>query len=38
MTPIRAIIVGPPRLHNISVSIAVCHSGKSDSVFGNYVM
>jgi hypothetical protein len=38
MTPIRAIIVGPPRLHSISTSIAVCHSGKSDSFFGNFMM
>jgi hypothetical protein len=38
MTPIRAIIVGPPRLHSISASIAACHSGKSDSFFGNFMM
>src|SRR5215207_6928127 len=38
MTPIRAIIVGPPRLHNSKASIAVCNSGKSDSFFGNFVM
>jgi hypothetical protein len=35
--PIRAIIVGPPWLHSISVSIAVSHSGKSDSFFGRLV-
>jgi hypothetical protein len=28
----------PPRLHSISASIAVCHSGRSDSFFGCFVM
>jgi hypothetical protein len=27
-----------PRLHSISASIAVCHSGRSDSFFGSFVM
>jgi hypothetical protein len=38
MTPIRAIIVGPPLDTSISTSIAVCHSGRSDSFFGRLVM
>jgi hypothetical protein len=38
MTPIRAIIVGPLRDTSIRTSIAVCHSGKSDSFFGRLVM
>jgi hypothetical protein len=37
-TPIRAIMVSPPRLHSISTSIAVCHSGRADSFFGRLVM
>jgi hypothetical protein len=37
MTPMRAIIVGPPRLQSIRTSIAVCHSGRSDSFFGSFV-
>src|ERR1044071_2486016 len=28
----------PPRLHSISASIAVCHSGNADSFFGSFVM
>ena len=27
-----------PRATSISTSIAVCHSGKSDSFFGSFVM
>jgi hypothetical protein len=27
-----------PRLHSISASIAVCHSGRSDSFFGSFMM
>jgi len=38
MIPTRAIMVSPPRLHSISTSIAVCHSGRSDSLFGRLVM
>jgi hypothetical protein len=38
MTPIRAIIEGPLRETSSSTSIAVCHSGKSDSFFGRLVM
>jgi len=38
MTPIRAIIVGPLRDTSIRTSIAVCHSGRSDSFFGRLVM
>jgi hypothetical protein len=38
MTAIRASIVGPLRDTSISTSIAVCHSGKSDSFFGRLVM
>jgi hypothetical protein len=38
MTAMRAIIVGPLRDANISASIAACHSGKSDSSFGSFVM
>jgi hypothetical protein len=38
MTAIRASIVGPPRDTSISASIAACHSGRSDSVFGRAVM
>ena len=38
MTPILAIIVGPPRLQSSRTSIAVCHSGRSDSFFGRLVM
>jgi hypothetical protein len=34
INPIRAIIVGPLRLHSISASIAACHSGNSDSFKG----
>ena len=36
--PIRASIGSPPRLHSMRVSIAVCHSGKSDSFLGNFIM
>ena len=28
----------PPRLHSIKTSIAVCHSGRSDSFFGKLMM
>jgi len=38
MTPIRANIVGPFPATSNSVSIAVRHSGKSDSFFGSLVM
>jgi hypothetical protein len=38
MTPMRASMVSPPRLHSISASIAVCHSGNVDSFFGSFVM
>jgi hypothetical protein len=38
LTPIFAIRGSPPRLHSISTSIAVCHSGSTDSVFGSPVM
>jgi hypothetical protein len=31
-------LIAPQRLHNISTSIAACHSGKSDSSFGSLVM
>jgi hypothetical protein len=36
ITPIRAIIACPPQLQ--STSMAVRHSGKSDSFFGSFVM
>ena len=38
MTPIRASIVGPLGDTSIRTSIAVCHSGRSDSFFGRLVM
>jgi len=38
MTPMRAIMVGPPRLAtNISASIAACHSGSSASALASSV-
>lgn len=39
MTPLRAIIVGPPGwATSISASIAACHAGAADSFFGSAVM
>ena len=38
MTPIRASIASPPRLHSISASIAVRQFDKSDSFFGRLVI
>jgi hypothetical protein len=39
MTPMRAIIVGPPSVATrIKASIAVCHSAASCSAFGSRVM
>jgi hypothetical protein len=38
MIAIRASIGSPPRLQSIRTSIAVCHSGRSDSLFGSFVM
>ena len=35
--PMRASMGSPLRLHSISASIAVCHSGNSDSFFGSFV-
>jgi hypothetical protein len=36
VTPMRAIIECPPRLHSINTSIAVCHSGRSDSLITGF--
>ncbi len=36
MTAIRASVVGPLRATSIKTSIAVCHSGRSDSFFGSW--
>jgi hypothetical protein len=34
--PVRASRGAPLRLHSISASIAVCHSGNSDYFFGSF--
>jgi hypothetical protein len=38
ITPVRLNIVGPLSSTSISVSIVVCYSGKSGSLFGRPVM